>query len=595
MKDWLSSRWLTLVLCAVLLLAFLVVSWQYDPLQRKLRADPSIMLYVGQQILRGNPPYKTVTIVKTPVTGILAAAAIASGRALGWNDVFAARAGFMLLGGLLVVVTFLCTATLWKRTTEDERRTTDDGRTTTDEGRTTNDERRTLSSITSSTLNVQPSTFSPPEPGRSTLPAPRSTENSPSTLHAPRSTENLLSTGIPAALFAALALLGMDGVSQRVTDGPSPKVPFILFGMAALWLAARRNWFLAGAAGALSFLTWQPGLAYVAVVWLAVFLTARAEWKRALIRSVAGALTPIALVALYLAPQGALDSALKQTLGANASYFGAAKVGAGFLNVLRENAVNLMGGASSCFRNEQLILILGIAGLASILGISLWRARRGDRTMLFFYAPLLLSLGALGAFTLVDFQSCADLLPFFPYLSLGLGWLLATLLALLVLRARPNSAAAKWLAPVGTLLIALLILYYGVSDVGRSGNSDALGQQRNMAAGVSARLGPDDNIQQFGDAVLLVLLNRENATRYMHLGDKQGAGILRAEGVDPAQLPNLIAASHPRIITLSRAKDQPWAEPLYQWIQSNYTLVEGYDAQSGGTPQVTEIYLSNSP
>jgi 4-amino-4-deoxy-L-arabinose transferase-like glycosyltransferase len=463
------------------------------------------MLYVGQQILRGNPPYARVTIVKTPLTGMLAAGAIGAGRAIGWNDVFAARAGFILLGGLLVVVTYLCGAALFSRRT---------------------------------------------------------------------------------GLFAALALLGMDGVSQRVTDGPSPKVPFILFGMAAVWLTARKRWFLAGAAAALSFLTWQPGAVFVALVWFAVWFNARGERGRALLNAVAGALTPLAVVGVYLAASGALDSALKQTFLANASYFGASKVGAGILNVLRENALNVVSDTPQCFRDEPMFLVLGAFGLSGIGAYALWRARRGTHRELFLYAPLLLSAGALGAFTLLDFQSCADVLPFFPYFAIGTAWILAMGLTLLEARVR-----GAWVAPAATAVVCILLLAYGLADVSPGARATGLSQQREMAARVNERLGAGERIQQFGDAVLLVLLERENATRFIHLGDKQGAGILRAEGMEPAQLPALVEAAQPRVITLSRAKDQPWAEPLYEWIDRNYARVEGYDAQSGGTPQVTEIYL----
>lgn len=513
MERILGWRWLNLIVCAALVLAFLVVSWQYDPLQRKLRADPSIMLYVGQQILRGNPPYATVTIVKTPLTGLLAAGAIATGRAVGWDDVFAARAGFMVLGGLLVVVTFLCGAGLFSRS---------------------------------------------------------------------------------AGLFAALALLGMDGVSQRVTDGPSPKVPFILFGMAALWLTAHKRWFWAGAAATLSFLTWQPGAAFVIVVWVAVFLQARAEWKRALAVSAAGVATPLGLVGLYLGLSGALDSALKQVFGANASYLNTSKVGAGILNVVRENVTAVAAQAPQCFRDEQLFLGLGVAGMLAVAGFAVWRWQKGSRRELFLYAPLLLSAGAMGAFTLLDFQSCADVLPFFPYLALGIGWLAAMgIAALLQVRVLTPRVRVTWFAPAAAALVCVLLLAYGLADVARGTRATGLQQQHEMAARINAQLGAEDTIQQFGDAVLLVLLQRENATRFIHLGDKQGAGILRAEGVPPEQLPNLIESTHPRMITLSRAKDQPWAEPLYAWIAQHYTRVEGYDAQSGGTPQVTEIYIAN--
>lgn len=503
----LTSRWATVLLCVCLLAAFLLVSWQYDPLGRKLRADPSIMLYVGQQILRGNPPYLTVTIVKTPLTGILAAAAIAAGRGFGWSDVFATRAGFMFLGGLLIIVTYFCGAALFSKR---------------------------------------------------------------------------------AGLFSALTLLGMDGVSQRVTDGPSPKVPFILFGIAALWLTARKRWFLAGAAAALSFLTWQPGAAFIIVAWLAVFLTARAEWKQALVRSLAGILTPLALVTLYLGATGALPDALKQVFGANAAYLSTDKVGAGILNVIRQNVTDLIQNVPSCFANEQLFLAFGVLGVFGITAYALWRARRGERRELFLFAPLILSAGALFAFTLLDFQSCADVLPFFPYLAIGVGWLVAV--ALTFLGTRVHTA---WFAPAATVLACILLLVYGLADLPRGNKVNALAQQYQMAAGVNQRLGANDKIQQFGDAVLVVLLKRENSTRFIHLGDKQGAGILHAEGIAPDQLPVLIANANPRVITLSRAKDQPWAQPLYDWIELNYTRVEGYDAQSGGTPQVTEIYLAH--
>ncbi len=45
------------------------------------------------------------------------------------------------------------------------------------------------------------------------------------------------------------------------------------------------------------------------------------------------------------------------------------------------------------------------------------------------------------------------------------------------------------------------------------------------------------------------------------------------------------------MITLSRAKDQPWAQPLYAWIEANYVLTESYDESGGGTPQATDVYV----
>lgn len=506
-----GTRWLNLVIAIGLLALTVWLGFQYNPAQRRLRADPSIMLYVGQQILRGNPPYRSVTIVKTPAAGILAAGALQAGRLIGWDDVFSARVGFIGLAGLLVAVTFLAGAALWSRW---------------------------------------------------------------------------------AGLYAAFMLLGMDILLQRAADGPSPKVPFILFGIASIWLGARQRWLLAGAAAALAFLTWQPGLIFVAAVALGAFLNAREQRWRAAGMTLLGALAPVALVGGYLALTGALDAGLRQSFGANASYFGSNKLGAGLLGVIGGNAASVASETPGCFTAEEWFLPLGILGLLGSFAAAVWQARRRAFASLFLLTPLALSFLVLAGFTLIDFQSCADVLPFFPYLALGGGWLGWQVVRLVTGSGTGGEAARRerMAAVVGAALGAML-LYYGLTDTLNARGGEGLAQQRELAATINRQLGPSDTFQQFGDAVFLVLLGRENATPFMHLGNKQGAGVLRAEGITPDELPQIVARAHPRVITLSRAKEQPWAEPLYTWIQANYTLTDSYDVTGGGTPQQTDLYV----
>src|SRR5438552_581083 len=85
----------------------LVVLWQYDPVQRKLDADASFMVYAGQQILRGHAPYVGVGIVKLPVSPLVAALGIAMGRTFGLDDILAARLAFWLCAGLTVGAVYL--------------------------------------------------------------------------------------------------------------------------------------------------------------------------------------------------------------------------------------------------------------------------------------------------------------------------------------------------------------------------------------------------------------------------------------------------------------------------------------------------------
>src|ERR687886_2845466 len=91
---------------ALSLLAALVF-WQFDLVNRVLPVDLSMMIYVGQQILRGQPPYLTVGIVKTPLAGFASAGAILIGRALGLDDVHAVRVLFFLVAISTVVLLYL--------------------------------------------------------------------------------------------------------------------------------------------------------------------------------------------------------------------------------------------------------------------------------------------------------------------------------------------------------------------------------------------------------------------------------------------------------------------------------------------------------
>ncbi len=499
-----------LLVALAFLLAFAWLSLRYDPWNRKLRADPSIMLYVGQQILRGNPPYATVTIVKTPMAGFLAAGAVAVGRAVGWSDVLASRLGFILLGGALIAVTFLYGRQMW---------------------------------------------------------------------------------GWRAGIFSALVLLGLNNINQLVAEGPSPKVPFILFGAAALWFITRRAWFAAGVCAALAFMTWQPGLAFVGATLLAIFLLPRQEWRRAFLLALAGIAAPLLVLAYYFAVNDALAPALRQTFGATANYFGAAKASRNFISVIGENLNTLAQVTPGCFDREELFLPLAFVGWLVWLGAALVRARRGDRKFFRVSVPLLLAFGALGAFSLIDFQSCADLVPFFPFLALGGGWLLACSTRALENFFAARGANQKWLGRAFVGLLAAVVFLYGIWDVLNVRRVNALRAQQDMAAKIETYLAPHDSIQEFGDAVVLVFLHRENALSFIHLGDKQGQGILRAEGLTPEGLTARLAQAHPRVIILSRAKERDWAAPLYEWIETNYMLKESFANQEGGTTQGTDVYI----
>jgi hypothetical protein len=63
-----------------------------------LRRDPGLYLYAGQRLADGVPPYRSIFDVKTPLTSFVAAAGVATGRALGIDELRAARAAFVPFG-----------------------------------------------------------------------------------------------------------------------------------------------------------------------------------------------------------------------------------------------------------------------------------------------------------------------------------------------------------------------------------------------------------------------------------------------------------------------------------------------------------------
>ena len=95
---------------AVPVLAFGItvgISFLYRPLSQPERGDPAIYDYIAQTILRGGMPYRDVIDPKGPGAMYVSAAAMWIGRRLGIEDVLAVRYVYILLVGVLSVLTVL--------------------------------------------------------------------------------------------------------------------------------------------------------------------------------------------------------------------------------------------------------------------------------------------------------------------------------------------------------------------------------------------------------------------------------------------------------------------------------------------------------
>lgn len=515
-------RTVTAIFFGLVVALALVIIWKYDPPQRNMDGDASFMLYAGQQILRGNAPYKTVGIVKLPFSPILAATGIAAGRAFGLADVLGGRYIFVLCAALAAGATFLVGKQLG---------------------------------------------------------------------------------GIEFGVLSALALLGLQTFGIHAARGPEPKMALVTAGMLCVWFLAKRKWFAAGIAAACAFLTWQPGLIFVACAFLAPLLETRAKRRRGLAWSSAGILLPLLLVGIYLFANEALTPMWNQTIGANANYFQERKAAAGLWNVVTSNVTRLWTVTNSCATTEPALLFLGWLGLFGSGAFVLWRAGRmilrartqslhdSQKQFLLNTLPLLITGGALFGFSLLDVQSCMDFVPLMPYFALGAGLVLFCVVRLLAALAAQRNVFPKTRAVIfSSVVLALALLVYGTRDVWTLPRQIGLPRQIQLAQNLARPLSPDDKVQQFGDAAFFVLTGRQNATPFLHLGEKQGRGILQAEGMTIQDLNAELETLQPRLVLISRGRAKGWAKPLFNWLGEHYTLDGSYKKNQGSARTKTDVW-----
>ena len=103
-----------LVLAAQILLVLAVAVLVYTRfgINDLLYRDEAIYAYGGQQLVEGVPPYVSIIDPKTPLATVLSGAAVAVGRAIGIDDVYAIRVGFFILTCLTLVAGFVAASLL---------------------------------------------------------------------------------------------------------------------------------------------------------------------------------------------------------------------------------------------------------------------------------------------------------------------------------------------------------------------------------------------------------------------------------------------------------------------------------------------------
>lgn len=355
------------------------------------------------------------------------------------------------------------------------------------------------------------------------------------------------------AVAAAASFLTFYAFLHNATAGPREKTAMLLFLVLALLGTVRRRWFLAGMAGALATLVWQPaGLIPVAIVAArAIGAPPRDRWHDIGAIMLGGAV-PVGVIVIYYALEGALRALLDGFLLVNLRY--TATSSESFFEQFWQTVRVVRRG----YYMSAWIIATGLIAMA---GVILWRLRaaadwRGllqDR-----FLVILIAFPLCVAWTAYDFQGPPDLFFVLPFAALGIGALVYSVER--VMSASFGRAAAA-LVTTGAIVLA------SWSAVAR--RDHGLIRQHRSIAQMLAQVPPDARMMSIGAPQAMVVSGRTNPNRYQillrgldeHLHATWPGGM---EGFvndledDP---PEVIAFGH---VTGARS------EVLKRWMYQNY-------------------------
>jgi DolP-mannose mannosyltransferase len=383
-----------------------------------------------------------------------------------------------------------------------------------------------------------------------------------------------------AALMAGLfPLLSYHFVSW-VEGGTQPKLTMIFFGMLSLLMIARGRPFWAGFSSMLSCLCWQPGLLFTGVA-LLIFSRYLTSWRdRRALKSLAGALLPLAIVVAYFYTVHALRDLWVWTIAYNFNVY--APEG---MRSMSDTLAHLWAVTLRVFRVDVIWVALAVAGLVMV-GIERLRGWRKPGAALgsadLFRDALVIAPLVYLAFCLINFQSGPDFLPLFPFIGIFAAWAITEITRRLhasrALAAKP--ALQRWggrLPEAALLLILLLACARGITYRMQDWT---LRYQDQQLKPIAALVGPDDRVYVHGTVELLVLMNRPNLNPYI-LWDRGKAGyiVTMKYGGSINALIDEMETESPKLVALSRLRNIPQAIELEQWVALRYEKlpVVGYD------------------
>jgi len=373
-----------------------------------------------------------------------------------------------------------------------------------------------------------------------------------------------LTGSVTAAALAAVVFLGFEGFIRHAA-GCRPKIIMVLLMTLALLSVVRKSWALAGALLAMAALTWQP----VGVVGLAALMATLGEpagrRRRAVLLLLAGGLAVVAAVVAWFAAKGALTE-LWRAAGVALVYTSAR--GSDLPLTWR-----LWRPLRICFEGYRASFMAGGLGFVGLLAAltEAWRRHGGligtlTRSR---WSGVFGAFAVLAGFSLFDFQRYPDGWVLLPFLSAGLGYLLARALQGL---SGPEALIRPGQRPLAAAMVALALFAPTVVHV-KFEPGRGLPEELQMVREIVQHL-DGAPVQVIGAPEVLYFCGLTNATRHVVVGTGITAYIDALEPGGVAGWLQEIEDANPGLLVCERALGNLPA--VTSWRRKHYRLWRDY-------------------
>ncbi|MFY9609541.1 MAG: DolP-mannose mannosyltransferase [Blastocatellia bacterium] len=375
------------------------------------------------------------------------------------------------------------------------------------------------------------------------------------------------------AVMAAAIMLSFEHFSISNSAGIEPKTLVVAFGLSCLWAIQSKKSLLSGLFGMLAALTWQPGLLYVGVAFLASSHLLTRPFSKEATRTLAGAALPLFLLLLHLFLLGALRDFYHWTILFNFSVYAprGLRTLSGFVRTLDRDI-------SQAYTDQRLWFVLAAIGFLLSLLLEAIRFRE-RRTRLspdsISRDTILLSALIYLLFCMINIQGPDDLIPLLPYVAIFAAVAIIQSLdsiadLLFQLMRRPAHPVIKQTSYV--LILCWISFNDAASAFAYQLNGPHLEEQILAAREITSHLAPGDKVYAHGNVQLLVLSGLRNAERHVLLDRGKDTFMDRVEPGGFASWFASLKDKRPKIVVLARLKNVDRGHEFKTWIENEYEV-----------------------